>query len=1153
MFKIKGFFPYILMVFLNSFVDLGHKILLQNTFYLTQGGAHYAVYSACLNALILLPYLLLFTPSGFIADKFSKQQVLQWTAFAAIPLTLLVAWCYYHGAVRLAFLMTLVLAIQSVFNSPAKYGYIKEVFGKANIARANAFVQSTVIVAILSSSLVFSICFDFLIKRQGLNHQATPGELMVAFAPVGIILVVLAMIEFGCTWCMPRKSAVDPSSNYSVPLYFRGYYLVRYLQEMTRSPVVLLSILGLSLFWGINQVLLASYGAYLKDFAGNPSPVFVQAALAMGVVGILLGASYAGKVSHGFIESGMIPFAAIGISVGLFCLPYIVHHTLIMIFFFIYGFFGGMLIVPLNALIQFNADDRRLGKVMAATNFVQNVFMMTFLLANIVFSWAGGNIRYFMFALFGCAFVATFYSLVSLPQSMLRFFLYFLVTKFYRIRVDGLDHMPSTGGVLLLGNHTSYLDWALIQIASPRSVRFVMERSIYQRWYLRWVLKSLRMIPISRGGSRQSLEEIRDALNAGEVVALFPEGRLSRNGQIGRFTSGYERAVVGTDAVIMPFYLRGLWGSVSSHASSHYKKISRVRQRRISITFGAPMPISANASMVKQQVTQLSIAAWQNFVGDLATIPQEWLRRVKQLPAEKSVIDSMGVTLTNAELLSTVMYVQKGLKPKLQGQERVGILLPPGAAGIIANLAVMTLGKTVVNLNYTAGEKAIASAVEQANIKTVITAERFLDRLLQKGYHVRPALSECSLCYFERFKKPTGKLFIVKNFVLVSLLPSFLLKAFFIKRRKNTDTAAILFSSGSEGAPKGVELSHQNILGNAKQISSVFNIQGDDRVCCTLPLFHAFGFTATTIMPLVGGIPVVCHADPTDVLAISKLAFNHKVTFMCGTSTLFQLFCRNPKILPQMLSTVRLVVSGAEKLSTIVAERFKEKFNLDIYEGYGITEVAPVASSNLPDILDSSDWHLARYRKFGTVGLPLPGTAFKVVDHETFELLPMGEAGMVLIGGPQVMKGYLNQEDKTQSVLLKQDNIRWYITQDKGYLDEDGYLTIVDRYSRFAKIGGEMVSLGAVEQALMSVLSHQEEVDVAAVAVSDERKGERVVVIYTGTVDTVWLRSELLARGVSPLWLPAQYLSVSVMPKLGSGKKDYQQARKIALMMLDGE
>ena len=1142
MLRIKGFFPYIMIIFFNAFVDLGHKILIQNTLYQTSDASHFSLMSSIINGFILLPYLLLFTPSGFIADKFKKVIVLRITAAAAIPLTMIATWSYFQGYFELAFGITLLLATQSALNSPSKYGYIKELFGKAKIAKANAVVQTTAIIAILAGTFVFSLIFDHFLKRYGLEHNIDKAAILKAFAPAGFVLILCSCAETIFTFLIPKKPASDPNSTYTLQGYVRGQYVKRYLSEATKSQVIFLCIVGLAIFWGINQVMLASYGAYLKAFAGNPSAVFVQSALALGGIGILFGASYAGRVSRGFVETGLIPAAAIGICFCLFLLSHFTNHNSILVMFFIYGIFGGMLVVPLNSLIQFNAKDSQLGKVMATNNFIQTIFMIGFLIANIVYISLGGNIRYFLYLMVVIAMGATVYAIYKLPQALLRYVLYFVFSKFYRLNVEGLDNMPSSGGVLLLGNHLSFIDWAILQIASPRPIRFVMARVYFDKWYLRWLLNKLRVIPISSGASKNALTAVHDGLKDGDVVALFPEGRLSRNGQLGYFHSGFERAVQDSGATIVPFYLLGLWGTSTTFATERFKKLSKSRKRQVSVSFGPGIPDSSDAIIVKQQVMQLSISAWKTYVDSLGTIPEVWLSRVKQLPSSTSLIDSMGLTLTNVQLLSVVFYLRSQLHKTLKAQQNIGILLPAGGAGIMANLSVLVMGKTVVNLNYTSSEENLLTALQEANVQTIITAKAFVKKIENKGYNLSRVFANATPIYIEDLTTPARKLVILRNMMLLRLCPSRLLKLFLLKKHDPQQTAAILFSSGSESKPKGVELSHSNIIGNAKQISSVFNIKDNDKMLSVLPLFHAFGLTATTIMPLLEGTPMVCHPDPTDVVKIARLIHTHKVSVMCATSTFLGMYCRNRKVLPQMLESLRLVIAGAEKLSDQVRINFKQKFKLDVYEGYGATEVAPVASANLPDTLMDDNWQVQVTQKEGTVGLPVPGTAFRIVDPQTMQPLPVNTEGMVLIGGTQVMKGYLNNPEKTKQVLLPEADFTWYITGDKGRLDEDGFLTIVDRYSRFAKVAGEMVSLSAVEQRIEKIIDNAD-IEVMAINMPDDKKGEKIILLHTGEVDAKQMREGLQAIPGSNLMIPAAYQHVDAIPKLGTGKKDYTKAK----------
>lgn len=333
-------------------------------------------------------------------------------------------------------------------------------------------------------------------------------------------------------------------------------------------------------------------------------------------------------------------------------------------------------------------------------------------------------------------------------------------------------------------------------------------------------------------------------------------------------------------------------------------------------------------------------------------------------------------------------------------------------------------------------------------------------------------------------------------------------------------------------------------MGNIKQITTLLNPTDKDVMLGTLPIFHSFGLTVTTLLPLIEGIPVVSHPDPTDGFGIGKIAAKYEATILLGTATFLRLYTRNRKLISPMFRHLRMVVAGAEKLPQEIRDEFKKKFGHDIYEGYGATETTPVASVNMPDVLMLDTWKPQIGQKIGTVGLPLPGSTFRIVDPESFETLETGEEGMILIGGTQIMKGYIGDPEKTASVIKEIDGIRWYVTGDKGRLDEDGFLTIVDRYSRFAKVAGEMVSLGLVEGEINKVLGVNDQIAIAALP--DAKKGEKLVLLLEGEMELEELKEKIKNIEMNPLFVPSAYFKVEALPKLGTGKADFKGAKKLA-------
>jgi acyl-[acyl-carrier-protein]-phospholipid O-acyltransferase/long-chain-fatty-acid--[acyl-carrier-protein] ligase len=510
-----------------------------------------------------------------------------------------------------------------------------------------------------------------------------------------------------------------------------------------------------------------------------------------------------------------------------------------------------------------------------------------------------------------------------------------------------------------------------------------------------------------------------------------------------------------------------------------------------------------------------------------------------------AIFDPVSGELSGDRALTGAICFARRIR-RISRERNVGLLLPTSAGGALANMAALLAGKTVVNLNFTASDDAIRAAIARAEIRTIYASRRFLERIEKRGRNLAPLFADLRLVLVEDLRADIGRVEQLRTWLMVRLLPEFLLAPLVCAARNPDATAVILFSSGSEGSPKGVMLSHRNILINANQVIDALNVHEDDLILASLPLFHAFGLNAMTIMPLVMGLPIACYPDPTDVLGIAKTVATHRATIMCSTSSFLRLFLRNTKVHPLMLESLRIVVAGAEPLNIETRDAFQARFGGQVLEGYGCTETAPVAGANLPDVMDSANLRVQQGSRPGTVGMPLHGTSFRIVDPDTFEELPSDAEGMILIGGPQVMQGYLGEAEKSAQAIHIADGTRWFVTGDKGSLDADGFLTIHDRYSRFAKIAGEMVSLGEIEQAVRAGLDEGES-DLVAVTVPDQRKGEAVVVLHEGTADTKALEKSMLAAGVPGLMIPARWISVDAVPKLGSGKTDYVAAKQIAL------
>ena len=1023
--RIKGFIPFVAVIFLNAMVDLGHKIIVQNTVFKIYDGQTQVILTAIVNSLILLPFILLYTPTGYLADRFRKPRIMQVSAAVAVGLTLMITLCYYQGWFELAFAMTFLLAAQSAFYSPSKYGYIREIAGKDRLARVNGVVQAATIVAILSGIFLFSILFEIALDGK---QYSSEEELIREIAPIGWILVACMVLELIMALRIPLlDEPVAPPFDWS--RYIKGGYLKSNLATLWAKPTIWLSIIGLAVFWGVSQVVLATFPAFSKEHLDVTNTIVIQGLLACSGIGIVIGSLLAGRISDRYIETGLIPIGALGIVITLSLLTVLPSLPLLGFNILCFGIFGGLFIIPLNALIQFHAREEELGTVLAGNNLIQNIVMLSLLGLTAAFAFSGVSSTLLLKLVALVALIGAVYTVWRLPQSLIRYLVGLLFTGIYRIRVEGFHHMPSQGAVLMLGNHISWLDWAMVQIASPRSVHFVMHRKYYELWYLKWFLDLFGVVPIERGRSKASLDIVNQLLKQGKVVCLFPEGAISRSGQLGRFKHGFERTVEGVDGVILPFYLRGMWGSRFSRASLRLRRQRQSRKRRdIIAAFGEPLPIESKAEQVKHAVFDLSIDAWQSYTETLEPLPLAWIRQVKKRGRAACITEAKSRrTITRRQALATSLSYALRIRRQCR-TERVGLLLPVGCDGLLANMAVLLCGKTVVNLR-TSQLDQIASLLQAAEVSRLITSRQAATSATLPE-SVKPIyLDELPIRVIEKMLAWAA-----------TFLPAKLIYLLFGKAVSINDPAAIIFNSGRDTTRRGVVLSHQNIHGNIKQVSDVLDTRREDIVMATLPLSHAFGLTITGLLPLIEGIQVITHADPSDVIIIAKAISKKQATLLCSTPALLQLYLDHPKVHPLMLQSLRLVVSGSKALPTETREAFSTQFNKIIYEGYGTTETTPVATINIPDRIAQDDWQVQTGHKVGSVGLPLPGSSIHIVNPETLESLPPGEEGVVLVGGTQVMSGYLNDPEGTAVVIIEQNGRRWYKSSDYGRLDSDGFL-----------------------------------------------------------------------------------------------------------------
>ncbi len=1117
--RLSGFRSLLVTLFLGALNDNLFKIVISlfaaNLAILAGGGS---AYLAIAGALFVLPYLLFSGYAGHLADAFSKRKILILTKsfeIVAMGLGLLAFW---SGRIEAMFAVLFLMAMQSSFFSPAKYGILPEMLPDKDLSRGNGLVEMMTFLAIILGTAIGSVMF---------------GAWKDRLEWIGAVLIAVAILGTLSSLGIARV----PEPSVRKPFALNPWAeIVRGVGRLYGDKPLWLTVLGISYFWFLGALLQLDVILLGKEvMALDDTRIgLLQASVA---IGIGIGSLAAGRLSGDKVELGLVPLGSIGIGVSALLLAAAPpSFTAASIALVLLGFSGGLYIVPLVAFLQQRAAIGERGRLIAANNFLNVVGILLASAALWIFRdllqiQADGIVL--IVGLF--TFVATAYVLAILPDFLIRFSLWLLTHSVYRIRIVGQEHVPFRGPALLVCNHFSFIDGLLVGACIQRFVRFMVNRHYYEMKMFNWLCRKMKAIPISERRPREivkSLEKAKEELRNGEVVCIFAEGAISRTGNPLPFRRGFEKIVAGLEVPIIPVHLDQVWGSIFSFKGGRFFwKWPERFPYPVTVSFGKPLPPSTKAWQVRQAILELGSDAVQHRRTRRDLLHLRFLRTAKRRWMAPCVADSTGTKLTFGRTLVGSLVLARWFRKRLSPDRMVGVLLPASVAGVLVNVALLFAGKVPVNLNFTAGQESMESAIKQCGIMTIVTSRAFL---------AKAKLAERDgMVFVEDIIKTITAFEKALTAALCYILPARALE--WIHGARGSDphaVATVMFTSGSTGVPKGVMLSHHNLLSNVEAVAQVLWISRQDKIVGVLPFFHSFGLTGALWIPLVCGIGAVYHANPLDAKSIGRMVSAHRATVLISTPTFCQAYIR--ACTAEEFSSLRHVIVGAEKLPDSVAGAFKEKFGLDLLEGYGCTEMGPVVSVNVADF---AHWGLRQTgHKPGTVGHPVPGVAAKVVDPDTGETLPQDAQGLLLVKGPGRMLGYLANPEKTAEA-LRDD---WYVTGDIAAIDEDGFIRITDRLARFSKIGGEMVPHLKVEEAVSRVPGVK---GCAVTSLPDARKGERLVVLYTGaeraTPEAVW--KALSHTELPTLWLPKQenVYRLDDLPMLATGKIDL---RKVKLM-----
>jgi len=1083
-------------------------------------------------ALLVLPFILLSPVAGWLADRFPKTQVLHGALALQVVVMaiLLLATLLQHLPLALAGFA--LLCLQSTLFSPAKQGIIKELVGSSRLAAATGWLELWTILAILAGTFLGGELFD----RATLGAAAEPWQGALTALGVLALLAVVAWLAFAP---VPRSGAAS-SEPFSARLFISH---AQHLRQLWAQRPLRLAAFAIAWFYGLGGavfLVLAQVG--VMAHAGDVGTASTTGRLLLMVgIGIALGSAGAAALQRRRIEPGLIPWAALllaGTFLGLSLVD--ASSPAGMLLLATCGAAAALFLVPAAAFFQDRAPDHSRGRMLAAGNLLNNLAGLAAAALQAILGYRLGlspSTQFLIFAVVSLAVALLAFRIVL--ASALTLLARAFVALGYRVNLRGIDNLPATGGVLLLANHVSYLDAVLISVVCPRPVRPVGAASLARQPLLARAFRVFGAIAVdpSPGRAREAIETTAAARRAGEVVLLFPEGTISRSGRLLALRRGAEVIARRAGVPVIPVSLDSLYGSIFSFAGGRYFwKRPRSLPYPVTVSFGSPMSSeTASPENLRSALLDLGEAAFQDRPDLCGHLGAASVRALRSQFSQVLLIDrTLGRReMTGGKLLAIALLLAR--RWKALPDPRIGVIFPPGIGGTLANLSLVLAGKVPVNLNFTSGRAANEACLQRAGIHTVITAEAMRQRLDQFPWpaDTRDLVKEIGAI---------GKLRILGNLLLCRVLPAAaIIKLFEVPTEGDRAEAAVLFSSGSTGEPKGVVLTHRNILGNCAQVNEIALLPPGEILISSLPIFHSFGFTVQLWFATLYGIRQVCLPSPLETRRIAETIQEEKATVLIGTPTFFRPYFK--KADREMLASLRFVVAGAEKTPTGFAEQWEETFGSAYLEGYGLTETTPVAAVNLPPPVDAP---LDHFRKIGTVGRIMPGMAARIVDPDTLAPRSLHETGLLLLRGPNIFPGYLHDPDRTRGVFTDDG---WFITGDLARFDADGFLYIEGRLSRFSKIGGEMVPHGTIETAIVKAFGweQQEQAMIAVTGIADPAKGEALVLLAACDLTLDEVREKLTSAGLPNLWIPRKISRVEGIPTLASGKLDLRAIQSLAL------
>jgi acyl-[acyl-carrier-protein]-phospholipid O-acyltransferase / long-chain-fatty-acid--[acyl-carrier-protein] ligase len=1129
--KTRRFLPLFITQFLGAFNDNVFKnalVILITYVVAEKAGLNPQIMVTVAAGIFILPFFLLSATAGQLADKYEKAFLIRIIKFVEILLMIGATIGFYMENVWFLMTILFLMGAQSTFFGPIKYGILPEKIEEDELIGGNGLIEAGTFISILLGTLV-----------GGLLILAENGILMIS----GMVILI-ALLGWVSSFYIPKGQPASPQLKVDYNFLRETWEIVSHAKQ---NREIFLSILGISWFWLVGATFLAQFPTYSKDIIGGNEEL-VTLFLSVFTIGVGIGSLLCNKLLNGEVEATFVPLGIIGVTVFTVDLYFASQYGFIngsgelmgagaflshisswriLGDMFMISVSSGIYIVPLYAIIQARSEPDYRSRIIASNNILNALFMVISAVGTVLMLGIGFDVAqvFLTIALLNAAVAV--YACKLLPVALLKSILYWIFSTCYKVEVKGLENYKKIQDekVIIIANHTSFLDGTLLATYLPTQLRFAINTRVAQHWLIKPFLGLMNPFPLDPTNpmaAKSLIETIKD----GNHVVIFPEGRITVTGALMKVYEGSGMIADKSGAHILPVRIDG----------AQYTPFSRLKGKvrtrwfpKITLTFLEPKKFNIPENIKGRARRRTAGAQLYDMMAQMMFQASNFRQPLFQSLLDAKAVHGAGrivaediqrTPITYGGLVTKCFVLGKPIANITQHGEHIGILLPNMVSTLVTFFALQAYGRVPAMLNFSVGKRNILSACETACIKTVFTSRKFIETA--KLEETAQAIEEAGiqLIYLEDFAKTISVLDKALGFLAGCFPQTYYSK---VCRDRNPDSPAlVLFTSGSEGTPKGVILSHANIMSNIYQTGARIDFGPNDVIFNALPVFHSFGMTGGTLLPVLSGAKTFFYPSPLHYRVVPELSYDANATIMFGTDTFLSGYARYGH--PYDFYSLRYVFAGAEKLKEETRKLWSEKFGVRIFEGYGATETSPILAVNTP-----------MQSKPGTVGRLVPG-----IEYKLEEVPGIDEGGRLLVSGPNIMLGYLLASAPGKRVPPEDG---WYDTGDIVDIDDEGFIRIKGRAKRFAKVGGEMISLTAVEDLLSKLWPNHGH---AIVAIPDEKKGEQLVLV-TENKDAQRQEITEYARnqGLSELGLPKTIIYVDKIPLLGTGKTDYVTTQEI--------